>query len=72
MYTHGLQATDSKNNGKATQLYLPLAEKLIDKYFSENDVDSEAEVRLYFMVLDKLNKTEKKLRVLDGPPGTEA
>lgn len=64
-----LQASDSKSNGKAKQLFLPLAEKLIDKYFAENDIDSEAEVRLYLMVLDKLNKTEKKLRVLDGPPG---
>lgn len=35
----------------------------------EKEIDSEAEVRLYLMVLDKLNKTEKKLRVLDGPPG---
>ena len=70
MLTICLQATDAKNNGKATQLYLPLAEKLIDKYFAENDVDSDAEVRLYLMVLDKLDKTEKKLRVLDGAPGT--
>ena len=62
------QAADSKNNGKANQLYLPLAEKLIDKYF-EKDVDSEAEVRLYLMVLDKQRKTEKKLIVLKGPTG---
>ena len=41
----------------------------MDKYFAENEVDSEAEVKLYLMVLDKLKKTEKKLRVLEGPPG---
>lgn len=49
---------------------MPLAERLIDKYFAENEVDSEAEVELYFMVMDKLGKTEKKLRILEGPPGT--
>ena len=41
----------------------------MDKYFAECDVDSEAEVKLYLLVLDKLDKTEKKLRVLEGTPG---
>lgn len=64
-----LQVSDSKSNGKAKELFLPLAERLMDKYFAENDVDSEAEVRLYLMVLSKLDKIEKKLNVLDGLPG---
>ncbi len=42
---------------------------MIDKYFADSDVDSEAEVKLYLLVLDKLGKTEKKLGILEGTPG---
>ena len=71
MVFHFTQASDSKSNAKARELFLPLAERLIDKYFADNDVDSEAEVRLYLMVLDRLHKMEKKLSVLDDLPGRE-
>lgn len=64
-----MQASDPKNAGKASNLFLPLAEKLMDKYFADNDVDSEAEARLYLLVLDKLNRIEKKLEVLRGSTG---
>lgn len=63
------ESRETQSKDKAKQLFLPLAEKLIDKYFAENEIDSEAEVRLYLLVLSKLNKIDKKLRVLDGPPG---
>lgn len=64
-----MQATDSKHDGSAGQLYLPLAEKLIEKYFVEKEIESEAEVRLYLMVLKKLHRREKLLEILSGPIG---
>ncbi|KAL9982182.1 hypothetical protein ACROYT_G010993 [Oculina patagonica] len=56
-----LMASDEKL-GK-TMLF-PLAEKMVEKFVNENKIDAEAEVRLYLMILEKLEHYEKALGVL--------
>ncbi|XP_020616340.1 N-alpha-acetyltransferase 25, NatB auxiliary subunit-like isoform X1 [Orbicella faveolata] len=56
-----LVASD-KNLGKT--MLLPLAEKMVEKFVNESKIDAEAEVRLYLMILEKLEHYEKALGVL--------
>ena len=50
-------------------MYLPLAEKMLDKFVKENRMTALAELRLFIMVLEMINKPERILRVLEGPLG---
>ena len=54
----------------AKVMYLPLAEKMLDKFVKENRMNALAELRLYVMVLEMSNKPERVVRVLEGPLGT--
>ncbi|XP_072043976.1 N-alpha-acetyltransferase 25, NatB auxiliary subunit-like [Amphiura filiformis] len=62
----GLTATDPK---LANIMYLPLAEKMIEKMVKEERIEAEAEVNIYLMVLDCLGKHEKALEVVEGKLG---
>ena len=53
----------------AKVMYLPLAEKMLDKFVKENRMTALAELRLYIMVLEMIDKPERVLRVLEGPLG---
>lgn len=64
-----MQADEPGNVELAKAMYLPLADKLIGKYFKDVTVEAEAEVRLYMMVLDKLGATGRKLQLLESSDG---
>ena len=53
----------------AKVMYLPLAEKMLDKFVKENRMNALAELRLYIMILEMVDKPEQVLRVLEGPLG---
>lgn len=53
----------------AKVMYLPLAEKMLDKFVKENRMNALAELRLYVMVLEMSNKPERVVRILEGPLG---
>eukprot|EP00118_Oscarella_pearsei_P018218 m.185839 g.185839 ORF g.185839 m.185839 type:complete len:121 (+) comp39337_c0_seq79:392-754(+) len=50
-------------------MYLPLAQKMIEKQIKSGGVDSEAEMKLYVSVLERQEKYEDALFVLRGVLG---
>ncbi|KAI4454836.1 n-terminal acetyltransferase-related [Holotrichia oblita] len=66
-----LQATrgpDSTNPQKRN-LLLSLAERMINKFITDNKMEAEQEAQLYIMVLELQQKYEELLSVLEGPIG---
>ena len=55
----------------AKMMFLPLAEKMVMKYVSEEKIEAEAEVQLYLIILEQIGKYEEALDVLNGPLGGE-
>jgi N-terminal acetyltransferase B complex non-catalytic subunit len=51
-------------------MYLPLAEKMVEKFMEEKKIDAEAEVKMYVMILDRLGKYEKITDLLESPLGS--
>lgn len=51
----------------AKSMLLPLAERMTEKYVKEDRIEAEAEVTIYIMILELLEKHEKALEVLRGP-----
>ena len=50
-------------------MYLPLAERMAEKYASTNKIEAEAEVNLYLMILEMLGKHGTALDVIQGTLG---
>lgn len=50
---------------------MSLAERMFHKLIVEDKIDAEQEVQLYLMILDRLEKYEDILIILDGPLGTK-
>lgn len=65
--TKGPGASDSSKK----QVFLTLAERMVEKLISENRIEAEQEVQLYLMILELQGKDEEALKVLDGPLGTK-
>ena len=42
----------------AKMMYLPLAEKMLDKFVKENRMNALAKVRLFIMVLEMVDKLQ--------------
>ncbi|KAG8201857.1 hypothetical protein JTE90_027337 [Oedothorax gibbosus] len=61
-----MQATNADKKLAKTML-LPLAERMTEKFVKENKLEAEAEVQLYLMILEKQEKFDKALEVLEGP-----
>ena len=53
----------------AKVMFLPLAEKMLEKFVKENRMNALAELRLLIMVLEMVDKPERVLRVVEGPLG---
>ncbi|XP_038061820.1 N-alpha-acetyltransferase 25, NatB auxiliary subunit-like [Patiria miniata] len=64
-----LQALTSTDEKLAQMMYLPLAEKMVERMVKEKRIEAEAEVNIYLMILGYLNKHEKAIEVLDGELG---
>ncbi|XP_046841180.1 N-alpha-acetyltransferase 25, NatB auxiliary subunit-like [Xenia sp. Carnegie-2017] len=64
-----LQAIESDDDQTKKTMLLSLSERMISKFVDEKKIESEAEVRLYLMVLDMQNKHDEALEVLNGSLG---
>ncbi|XP_078484050.1 N-alpha-acetyltransferase 25, NatB auxiliary subunit-like [Ciona intestinalis] len=64
-----LQAENTTDKKLATKMYLPLAEKMVEKHVKAGKIEAEAEVKLYLMILDLMGKHEKALEVVNGDLG---
>lgn len=66
-----LQATrgPESTNPQKQSLLLSLAERMINKFITDNRMEAEQEAQLYIMVLELQQKYEELLSVLEGPIG---
>uniref|UniRef100_A0A665UDC2 N(alpha)-acetyltransferase 25, NatB auxiliary subunit n=1 Tax=Echeneis naucrates TaxID=173247 RepID=A0A665UDC2_ECHNA len=63
------QAISARDEKLAQTMFLPLAERMVEKMVKEEKIEAEAEVQLYFMILERLGKCEEALDVIRGPLG---
>eukprot|EP00117_Sycon_ciliatum_P028159 scpid57500/ scgid22695/ N-alpha-acetyltransferase 25, NatB auxiliary subunit; Mitochondrial distribution and morphology protein 20; N-terminal acetyltransferase B complex subunit MDM20; N-terminal acetyltransferase B complex subunit NAA25; p120 len=63
-----LQAHESADS-IANTVYLPLAERMADKMVKEEKIEAEAEVRLYLMILLRLQRYERALDIVHSNLG---
>ncbi|XP_055009601.1 N-alpha-acetyltransferase 25, NatB auxiliary subunit isoform X2 [Boleophthalmus pectinirostris] len=64
-----MQAISAEDEKLALTMFLPLAERMVEKMVKEEKIEAEAEVQLYFMILERLGKFEEALKVIKGPLG---
>ncbi|XP_011603060.1 N-alpha-acetyltransferase 25, NatB auxiliary subunit isoform X1 [Takifugu rubripes] len=64
-----MQAVSADDEKLAQTMFLPLAERMVEKMVKEEKIEAEAEVQLYFMILERLGKCEEALSVIRGPLG---
>uniref|UniRef100_A0AAQ6A7Q2 N(alpha)-acetyltransferase 25, NatB auxiliary subunit n=1 Tax=Amphiprion ocellaris TaxID=80972 RepID=A0AAQ6A7Q2_AMPOC len=63
------QAISAQDEKLAQTMFLPLAERMVEKMVKEEKIEAEAEVQLYFMILERLGKCVEALEVIRGPLG---
>uniref|UniRef100_A0A3Q3WSY2 N-alpha-acetyltransferase 25, NatB auxiliary subunit n=1 Tax=Mola mola TaxID=94237 RepID=A0A3Q3WSY2_MOLML len=64
-----MQAISAQDEKLAQTMFLPLAERMVEKMVKEEKIEAEAEVQLYFMILERLGKCVEALDVIRGPLG---
>ncbi|CAN9504593.1 unnamed protein product [Ophioblennius macclurei] len=64
-----MQAISAQDEQLSRTMFLPLAERMVEKMVKEEKMEAEAEVQLYFMILERLGKCEEALEVIRGPLG---
>ncbi|XP_068609025.1 N-alpha-acetyltransferase 25, NatB auxiliary subunit [Brachionichthys hirsutus] len=64
-----MQAISAQDETLAQTMFLPLAERMVEKMVKEEKIEAEAEVQLYFMILERLGKCVEALDVVRGPLG---
>uniref|UniRef100_A0A7N8YEV2 N-alpha-acetyltransferase 25, NatB auxiliary subunit n=1 Tax=Mastacembelus armatus TaxID=205130 RepID=A0A7N8YEV2_9TELE len=64
-----MQAISAQDEKLAQTMFLPLAERMVEKMVKEEKIEAEAEVQLYFMILERLGKCVEALNVIRGPLG---
>ncbi|KAF7648446.1 hypothetical protein LDENG_00156870 [Lucifuga dentata] len=64
-----MQAVSAQDESLAQTMILPLAERMVEKMVKEEKIEAEAEVQLYFMILERLGKCVEALDVIRGPLG---
>uniref|UniRef100_A0A3Q0SVE0 N-alpha-acetyltransferase 25, NatB auxiliary subunit n=1 Tax=Amphilophus citrinellus TaxID=61819 RepID=A0A3Q0SVE0_AMPCI len=64
-----MQAISAQDEKLAQTMFLPLAERMVEKMVKEEKIEAEAEVQLYFMILERLGKCIEALEVIRGPLG---
>lgn len=62
IYTQAITASDE---AMASKITLPLAEKMCQKFYNDNKFESEQEVELYLMILEKQQKFKEMIEVID-------
>ncbi|XP_045548414.1 N-alpha-acetyltransferase 25, NatB auxiliary subunit isoform X2 [Salmo salar] len=64
-----MQAISAQDEKLAQTMFLPLAERMVEKMVKEEKIEAEAEVQLYFMILERLGKCVEALDMVRGPLG---
>ncbi|XP_056146641.1 N-alpha-acetyltransferase 25, NatB auxiliary subunit [Lampris incognitus] len=64
-----MQAISAQDEKLAQTMFLPLAERMVEKMVKEEKIEAEAEVQLYIMILECLGKLMEALDVIRGPLG---
>ncbi|KAK3084712.1 hypothetical protein FSP39_017808 [Pinctada imbricata] len=64
-----MQGQSSKDAKLAKNMFLPLAERMTKKYVEEGKVNAEAEVQLYLIILELMEKWEDALKLVKGSLG---
>ena len=62
-----LQAINASDSQLAQKMYLPLAQRLLEKSIADPSTVTEAQLELYLMILERQNSFEKMLQVLNDP-----
>ena len=55
----------------AKTMFLPLAERMAKKYVTEGRMEAEAEVTLYLIILEEMEKWQDALELVQGPLGKQ-
>uniref|UniRef100_A0AAR2LQB3 N(alpha)-acetyltransferase 25, NatB auxiliary subunit n=1 Tax=Pygocentrus nattereri TaxID=42514 RepID=A0AAR2LQB3_PYGNA len=63
------QAISAQDEKLSHTMFLPLAERMVEKMVKEEKIEAEAEVQLYFMILERLGKYVEALEVVRGQLG---
>ncbi|XP_030624427.1 N-alpha-acetyltransferase 25, NatB auxiliary subunit isoform X2 [Chanos chanos] len=64
-----MQAISAQDDKLSQTMFLPLAERMVEKMVKEEKIEAEAEVQLYFMILERLGKYVEALELIRGPLG---
>ncbi|KAI8491402.1 N-alpha-acetyltransferase 25, NatB auxiliary subunit [Branchiostoma belcheri] len=66
-----MQALTTEDEKLSQKMFLPLAERMVEKMAKDTKIEAEAEVRLYLMILEKQKKYQEALEVVVGPLGNK-
>ncbi|XP_073419656.1 N-alpha-acetyltransferase 25, NatB auxiliary subunit isoform X2 [Dendrobates tinctorius] len=64
-----MQSISAQDEKLSKTMFLPLAERMVEKMVKEDKIEAEAEVELYYMILELLGKHEEALEVIRGKLG---
>ncbi|XP_077164926.1 N-alpha-acetyltransferase 25, NatB auxiliary subunit isoform X1 [Paroedura picta] len=64
-----MQSISAKDENLSKTMFLPLAERMVEKMVKEDKIEAEAEVELYYMILERLEKYQEALDVVRGKLG---
>ncbi|KAM4827335.1 N-alpha-acetyltransferase 25, NatB auxiliary subunit isoform 3-T3 [Thomomys bottae] len=63
------QSISAQDENLSKTMFLPLAERMVEKMVKEDKIEAEAEVELYYMILERLGKYQEALDVIRGKLG---
>ncbi|XP_044296621.1 N-alpha-acetyltransferase 25, NatB auxiliary subunit isoform X1 [Varanus komodoensis] len=64
-----MQSISAQDEKLSKTMFLPLAERMVEKMVKEDKIEAEAEVELYYMILERLEKYQEALDVVRGRLG---
>ncbi|KAM4809936.1 N-alpha-acetyltransferase 25, NatB auxiliary subunit [Rhinophrynus dorsalis] len=64
-----MQSISAQDENLSKTMFLPLAERMVEKMVKEDKIEAEAEVELYYMILERLGKHKEALEVIRGKLG---
>ncbi|CAH2295928.1 N-alpha-acetyltransferase 25, auxiliary subunit isoform X1 [Pelobates cultripes] len=64
-----MQSISAQDENLSKTMFLPLAERMVEKMVKEDKMEAEAEVELYYMILERLGKHSEALEVVRGNLG---
>ncbi|XP_038630065.1 N-alpha-acetyltransferase 25, NatB auxiliary subunit isoform X1 [Scyliorhinus canicula] len=64
-----MQSISAQDEKLSKTMFLPLAQRMVEKMVKEDKIEAEAEVQLYLMILERLGKDQEALEVIRGKLG---